>query len=275
MGKHGSNVDTMIFAHVNEFERSVSLVSIPRDIYIEGRKLNSVYADYGILEQVHWVENLLGRQIDEYVLIDMYVFRDVIDLMGGVEVTLAEDLIDPHYRVCDEQGENCGTLFYTAGTHHLSGTAALRVARSRYTTSDYSRAARQQLILEGIQMKARELGFGDADALFSIISTVVNLTETSITVDEALRYYFRHQSFDVNSGYVLSSGNVLSSVKVPVEYLTSLVVTVCDGDETYGEYYKASRDLEGIGCYETYAIYTLQAKEGNWDAIPWWVSSVL
>ncbi len=261
MGKNGSNVDTIMFANINSSTGQVTLVSIPRDLYVNGRKINSVYADYGIREQVRWVEDIVGYEIHKYALVDMFVFKDLIDLMGGVDVTLEQDLIDPTYKVCDNGV--CGTLSYDAGTHHLDGTAALRVARSRYSTSDYSRAARQQLILEAMQNKARTLGFGDANKVLAMIGTMIKATETDITVDEALRYYFKYQNFDISRGHVISSGNVLVTEKVPVDFVTSLWVESClDPNITET-------------CSGSYAVYTLAPRDGNWDVIHWWVRGLL
>ncbi len=261
MGKNGSNVDTIMFAYVDVDSRKVTLVSVPRDLYVNGRKINSVYADYGVYEQVRWVEEVIGYKIDKFVLIDMLVFRDVVDAMGGVDIVLEEPLIDPTYKVCEDGV--CSTLYYEEGEHHLDGTAALRVARSRYTSSDYARAARQQLILEGIQNKAQSLGLGDASTVMSLISTMIDSTDTDISLDEAIRYYFAYQSFWINRGYVLSSGNVLASVKVPVNYTTSLTVEECIDENNPST------------CEETYAIYTLSPRDGDWDVIRWYVASLL
>lgn len=261
MGKHGSNVDTLIFTNINSDAREITMISLPRDLYFNGRKINSVYATYGLEEQVRWVEDVVGYKIHNYILIDMYVFRDVIDLMGGVDVTLEEDLIDPTYKTCDDSG--CSTLYYEAGTHHLNGTEALRIARSRHTTSDYSRAERQQLILEGIKKKAMSLGIGDADTLLSLIDTVLESTETDIQVDDAIRYYFRYQNFTLNKGYVISTANVLDAVPVPVSYVTSHPIKTCL-DESKPE-----------TCTETYAIDTLMPENGNWQLIRDYVYSVL
>lgn len=261
MGKHGSNVDTIIFANINTNTRKITLLSVPRDLWVDGRKINSYYGSFGLYQQVKTVESILGYKIHKYILIDMYVFRDVIDLMGGVTVTLESDLVDPTYKTCDNG--ICSTLYYEAGEHHLDGTEALRVARSRHTTSDYSRASRQQLILEGIQEKAKSLGFGDAEALVDIIQTVLASTETDIAADEALRYYFRYQNFELSRGSVLSPANVLSSVAEPVNYVTSHEITFCL-DEAKPE-----------TCSAGYALDTLQPRDGNWDLIPWYVGSLL
>lgn len=261
MGKHGSNVDTMIFTNVDSETREITMISIPRDLYFNGRKINGVYAQYGVEEQVSWVEEVVGQRIDNYILIDMYVFRDIIDLMGGVDVTLTEDLIDPTYKTCE--GKVCSTLFYEAGTHHLDGTEALRIARSRHTTSDYSRAERQQLILEGIKEKAMSLGIGDSDTLMAILSTVIDSTETDISVDAALRYYFRYQNFTLNNGYVISTGNVLDAVPVPVGYVTSHPIKTCL-DESKPE-----------TCTEGFAIDTLMPEGGDWGLIRGYVQQIL
>lgn len=261
MGKHGSNVDTMIFVNINSDKREITMISVPRDLYFNGRKINGVYAQYGVEEQVSWVEEVVGQRIDNYILIDMYVFRDIIDLMGGVDVTLKEDLIDPTYKTCDDGV--CSTLYYEAGEHHLDGTEALRVARSRHTTSDYSRAERQQLIIEGLKKEAMSLGIGDADTLMSILSTVIDSTETDISVDSALRYYFRYQNYELNDGYVISTANVLDAVPVPVSYVTSHPIQTCL-DESKPQ-----------TCTDSYAIDTLMPTNGDWGLIRGYVEQIL
>ena len=261
MGKQGSNVDTLMFAHVDTSGRDVTLISVPRDLYVNGRKINSVYADYGVYEQVRWVEEVLGYQIDKFVLIDMYVFQDLVDLMGGIDVVLDEPLIDPTYKVCDDGV--CSTLYYEAGEHHLDGVAALRVARSRYTTSDYSRAARQQLILEAMQSKARSLGLGDANTVLGMMATMIDSTDTNISLDEAIKYYFTYQSFGVNRGHVLSSGNVLETIREPVDYVTSLTVEECLDENNPST------------CEESYAIYTLAPRDDDWDTVRWYVEGLV
>ncbi len=199
----------MIFANINTEKRRITLISIPRDLYYNGRKINSIYALYGMPEMKRTLSYITGYSIDRYILIDMYAFIDVIDLIGGIDVHLDKPVIDPTYKTLD--GGEWGTLYYRAGDHHLSGKQALRIARSRHTSSDFARAERQQMILKSLQKKARELGFGDAKKVSSLIGTVLKKTETDINVAEAVSYYFRYQSFNVRGGNVLSTGNVLSS----------------------------------------------------------------
>ncbi|QQR55534.1 LCP family protein [Candidatus Peregrinibacteria bacterium] len=261
MGKHGSNVDTMIFAHVDSVDGKVVLVSIPRDLYYQNRKINSIYAGKGVLAQLAAVEDVVGYKIQHYALVDMYVFRDIVNELGGIDVTLKEDLIDPTYKVCD--GDVCSTLYYEAGLHHLDGTEALRVARSRHTTSDYSRAERQQLILQGIQDKFRSLGVEDAATLFDLMTTILGALETDITLAQATQYVLKYQNYEIDGGNVISTVNVLSAVPVPVDYVTSHPIRICE-DETKPE-----------TCKDTFAIDTLQPKNSNWNLMRWYVSGLL
>ncbi|MDP2625071.1 MAG: LCP family protein, partial [Candidatus Peregrinibacteria bacterium] len=242
-GKHGGNVDTMIFTNVDTINQKVTMISIPRDLYYNSRKINSVYYSYGMDELTRELSDITGRRIDKYILVDMYVFIDLVDLVGGIDVILEEDLVDPTYKTYDNGV--AGTLYYPAGEHHFTGVQALRIARSRHTTSDYSRAARQQLIIEGLQIKAQNLGFGDATTVIELMETVLGSTETNIAIEEAMTYYFRYQNFEINRGNVLSSGNVLASLKIPVNYLTSLRIDTC------------SEAAIAEGCEIQYALYAL------------------
>jgi len=260
-GKNGSNVDTMIFTQINIPKHKITLISLPRDLYHENRKINSVYADYGMNELLRRISQITGYKVNQYVLVDMYVFRDLIDLVGGVNVTLENDLIDPTYKVL--QNGVASTLYYPAGTYHLNGTESLRIARSRHTTSDYDRADRQQLILGALQKKAQGLGFGDATTIIKLVQTVLDKTETNIAFEQALRYYFRYQNFNLNRGFVLSTANVLESVKIPVNYNTSLQIQSCSVVK--------SKQI----CETKNALYALIPRNNNWDYIKWYFRETL
>ena len=258
-GKHGSNVDTIIFANVNPENKKVTLISLPRDLYYQERKINSVYYYYGMDEFIREVEDITGQQIDKYMLIDMYVFADIIDAMGGIDITLTEDLIDPSYTTYDNG--IWSTLYYPAGDYHLNGTQTLRVARSRHYSSDYDRAERQQMILESIKDKGLSMGLSDTTALFEIVELVMDNTETDIGINEALMYFVQYKDYDISRGNVLSTGNILENQHVYVDYDTSAEEEVCD--EVSGE------------CEVQNFVYTLIPAGGNWDYIKWYFTQLL
>ena len=256
-GKNGNLIDTMIFAHVNEDTRKVRMISIPRDLYYQGRKINSYAYYYGLPELKKVLSNISGYELDKYILIDMYAFIDVIDLIGGVDVSLEHAVIDPTYRTVDNG--IASTLHYEPGDYHLSGVQALRLARTRHTSSDFARAERQQMIIESIQDKARNFGFGDADTIYEISKSVLAQTETDINVDEAIQYFFRYQNYDIESNNVMSSGNVLYVPPYITKENCNELIAVA---EAAGQ--------PRPGCENENQAYTLLPRNNNWNVIKWY-----
>jgi LCP family protein required for cell wall assembly len=83
------------------------------------------------------VEGALGITLQYYVLIDMQGFSDLIDALGGIEITVAEEL-----PIGINGGPVVGTI--EAGTQTMDGTTALWYARTRYNMTDYERMVRQR-----------------------------------------------------------------------------------------------------------------------------------
>jgi LCP family protein required for cell wall assembly len=247
-----------MIVHINHQQKKITLINLPRDLYYNGRKINSVYHLYGMDEFVRQVALLSGLEIERYILIDMYAFIEVIDFMGGIDVVLDKALIDPSYKTYDDG--QWSTLYYKAGEHHLNGTQVLRLARSRHYSSDFARAERQQDIVRAIKKKAANLGFGDAETVLKIISVIIAKTETNISIQEAISYYFRYQNFELQSGGVLSTGNVLKST-----YSGELVA-----DKKPQEC--AEEDPE---CKVDKGAYILLPRNGDWNVVKWYIREQL
>lgn len=261
-GKNGSLVDTMIFANINTETRKITLVSVPRDLYYNNRKINSYYALFGMEEMKRVLSNITGYKVDKFILIDMYAFIEVIDLIGGIDVHLDEAVIDPTYKVND--GGQWSTLYYRVGDHHLSGKQALRLARTRHTSSDFARAERQQMIIKALQTKARSFGFGDAATLNSMAQAVLAKTETDFNIADAISAYFRYQGFEVESGNVLSSGNVLES-----KYTGDLNPDKCPEDKP------ETPEDESKNCSHEKGQYILLPRNGNWNTVKWYFHKLI
>jgi len=90
------------------------------------------------------VGGILGKEITHYVLIDFDGFRRLIDAVGGIDIDVPKRLYDASYPT-----RNWGytVVDIPAGLQHFDGDKALKYARSRYSTSDFDRSKRQQLIL--------------------------------------------------------------------------------------------------------------------------------
>lgn len=207
IGTHEKNADTMIIAHADQNTGTTHMVSIPRDLWYNNRKINSVYRYYGPEALVRELSELTGLTIDHYISVDMYAFVEVINIMGGIDIVLDEALIDPSYKI-KENGQ-WTTLHYPAGPIHLDGLGALRVARSRHSTNDFDRAKRQQRVISAMKDKAVEMGLSDMDQLFQFISAAIEYTDTDMSAAQMLRTFLRFKDTDINMGNVIDNTNIL------------------------------------------------------------------
>ena len=261
----------MIFANINSRTHQIVLVSIPRDLYYNNRKINSYYSLYGMEELKRVLSKITGFQIDKYILIDMYAFIEVIDLIGGVDVHLDQPVIDPTYKVLD--GGVWSTLYYRAGDHHLSGKQALRLARTRHTSSDFARSNRQQMILKALQKKAQLFGLGDAGKLTEIAKTILSKTETDLSLTEAIPAYFRYQGFAIEGGNVLSTENVLTSKytgELKANECLSKAVNKVQTDEIGSDKIAVKEN-----CLKDKGEYILLPRNNNWNLIRWYFHQLI
>lgn len=173
--------DTIIVASIQPSTRSISMLSLPRDLYltdtteVENSRINALYSNYWSLHSnkadspedssilaLKSVAEEIGKRLDlpihGVVKVDFTAFENIIDAMGGIEIDVPEDLTDYTYPL--EEGK-VGTFSVKAGPQRMNGETALRYARSRHSTSDFDRAARQQLILRAALQRAGEQNIVD------------------------------------------------------------------------------------------------------------------
>ena len=152
-GETESRSDALILATLNQKEKTVKLLSIPRDSYVyfpnEGYKdkINHAYGKGGPLSTIETVEYLLKVPIDYYVKMNFDAFIDVVDALGGIEA-------DVPYVIKEKDQFDQNTVELTRGFHTLDGREALALARTRKRDNDIERGKRQQMILEAIVQKA-------------------------------------------------------------------------------------------------------------------------
>jgi polyisoprenyl-teichoic acid--peptidoglycan teichoic acid transferase len=166
--------DTMVIAILRPNEGQVSLISIPRDLWVyipdwENQRINTAYqhgvsvgypgGGPGLLKDT--ILYNLGIRIDHTAMVEFDGFRQIVDTLGGVDVPVAcaytdWRLIDPSY---DPQNENNWYL-HTAGPGllHMDGDLALWYARSRQKSSDFDRGRRQQEVLRSLFTQALQAG---------------------------------------------------------------------------------------------------------------------
>jgi len=94
--------------------------------------------------------NLYGLDIKYYVEVNFKGFREVVDALGGVTVNVQVPLLDDNF---PGPGGRRVRLFVPAGMQHMTGSQALDYARSRKSTSDFERGARQQRIIVSLRQQ--------------------------------------------------------------------------------------------------------------------------
>jgi LCP family protein required for cell wall assembly len=139
-----TRTDTMMIVSISKGQRQISMLSLPRDtvdiplangLTYTG-KVNGIAWEYGYEGLVGAMETLLAIDIDAYIKVDMDNFAQLVDAVDGVRVRNTEWLNDQYM-----------DIYLAPGTYRLDGATALKYVRSRKTTSDYARAARQQQVL--------------------------------------------------------------------------------------------------------------------------------
>lgn len=199
-GHDGGNLtDTIIVASIDYDHKLVSMLSLPRDLYVKSQKLqageriNQIYAlgksqinsKAGMEALSEIASGISGLQIDYYAKVDFEGFVKIVDSLGGVDLNVEKDIYDPYYPLGETT--HYQTFSIKAGPQHLDGSTALKYARSRKTTSDFDRARRQQQLLSAIKEKALSMNvLTDPGKIQALYASLQDSIETNFTVDEII-----------------------------------------------------------------------------------------
>lgn len=195
--EEGIRSDTLILVHVNPADGWAGMLSLPRDSMVTIpnlglRKINNAYT-YGYNNAAaiygegtdpeagggalaaETVAGFLNLSIDYIAQVDFNGFQQVVNTLGGIALDVERPILDPSYPTQDYGYER---IYIPAGLQVLDGATALRFARSRHSSSDFDRAARQQQVLRAIlnELRARDL-LGQA----TLLPELARSLETSIS----------------------------------------------------------------------------------------------
>ena len=226
--------DSMMVLTVNTEKKTVKLISFMRDLYVNipGYGYNRLNASYqlGGSELVGRTLNAnFGIYVDGYVKVDFDGFSDIIDAIGGVEVTLT-----------DEEALYLNTTNYiskkkyrtvVAGKQTLNGNQALGYCRVRKRacitgeTDDYGRTARQRLVIEDIFKKVKKMRLFD---MLGLAYDALPMITTDISKKDIISYVKLAASLNLKkietsripvngafTGQEVKLGNVPAKVLVP------------------------------------------------------------
>jgi LCP family protein required for cell wall assembly len=204
----GSRTDTVMIASLDPRNGTVTLLSIPRDlyIYIPGwtmNRINTVFAAGGFEYLSLTMRYNFGLEVHHWVKVNLAGFEQAIDILGGIYVRVGRSITDK----CQDK-----VYSYTPGTYHMDGRTALCYVRMRKTTSDFDRLRREQEVLQGMFNRVLNLdGLARVPQLYSLFAstfrTDMNLGDVLSLVPLALTLSTdasRIRHFSIGSQYVKS-----------------------------------------------------------------------
>lgn len=191
--------DTIISASYDHKKNILSMISIPRDLHIVDKEFNStrineIYfmaneklqdSDLALKYLMKKTEEVTGVDYQYYVKINFDGFKEIIDVLGGIDVNIPNSIYDPFY----PKGESTGYEIFSIqqGLQHLDGKTALKYARSRKTSSDFDRSNRQHEIIMSAKDKALQKAF-DKNTLQNLLQAAQDNIETNFTVREIMSF---------------------------------------------------------------------------------------
>ena len=181
---------SMILVRVDPVARHVTMLSIPRDLWVPlsvggAAKIDAAYSYGGAPTAIATVERNFGIHVDDYVWVGLRGLVKLIDYMGGVDVTTSNPVLDDFYPA-DLESANPYSYKRVAvlpGPQHLDGIHALEYVRSRHgdIQEDFGRSQRQQQVLLALRGKAKNINPTDLPGIVTTFNgefkTSMNLTD--------------------------------------------------------------------------------------------------
>jgi polyisoprenyl-teichoic acid--peptidoglycan teichoic acid transferase len=151
-GEVGRTDTLLVFVGDRAMPR-VAMLSVPRDLWVAipgygQERVNTAYELGGPQTAKQTISNVLGQPIDRYLVIGLQGVRDVVDAVGGVDITVPQAIHDATYPT-DDYGYQVVDI--PAGRQHMDGDTALKYARTRHQDSDFARTARQQQVVAAVR----------------------------------------------------------------------------------------------------------------------------
>ncbi|MEW5989352.1 MAG: LCP family protein [Chloroflexota bacterium] len=195
-----TRTDSMMVLTVDPVGMTAGALSLPRDLWVEipdfgVDRVNQAYylgeayqvPGGGPALAMETVEALLGISLDYYVTVNFDAFIEVVDLIGGIDVTVSEEIDDQSY---PDRCYGYDPFHIEPGQQHLNGATALKYARTRATFGgDIDREARQQQVILAVREKVTQLNMlprlvTQAPQLWLTFQRNVH---TNMTLDEAIQ----------------------------------------------------------------------------------------
>ncbi len=193
---------SMILIRVVPASKQVTMLSIPRDLYVPlsvggTGKIDGAYSYGGPGAAIATVENDFGVHVDDYVWVGLLGLIRLIDAIGGIDVVTTNPVMDDYYPqdIFSNDPYGYDRIAVLAGPQHLDGIHAMQYVRSRHgdLQSDFGRSQRQQQVLLAIRQKAKLLAPEDLPLLATSISDEL---KTNMSLEQVATLLPLASSFD-------------------------------------------------------------------------------
>lgn len=204
-GESIARTDTMLVVSINRDTGTVSMLSLPRDLYVymPVTGMNRLNVTYGVGGNLGWNGGAffymrqvllynLGINVHYYAMVDLSGFASLIDRIGGIDIAVDCPIQDYPLIGAEVPADAIKTTEdgkYTLGVgyYHLSGAEALWYARSRGNSDDFDRGRRQQQILRAAAKQVLSSGLlNDVAGLPGLINEGLQAVETDLTFNDIL-----------------------------------------------------------------------------------------
>lgn len=231
--KEGYRTDVIIYAQLNLANNTLNMIQIPRDTYVASNKLdhkiNSSYISFTKgkltpkIENVYTsVEEVLGLRADNYILVDINGFRNIIDAIGGVE-------FDVPIRMFYNDPDQNLHIDLQKGKQILNGKKAEMLVRFRQN-DDHTGYPRADLDRNEVQ---RKFIYAVIDKVFDI-TNFSKLPELVTSVASSVK-----TSFD--NAKILQYATI--ALSVPRENINIMGIEGVAENRPYGSYFVANKNL--------------------------------
>ena len=249
--------DTIMLVNLSSESKKITMLSLPRDIWIPAirAKLNSAYHYGGFEMASESVFTVTGIKPDFYMVIDFSLFKDLINSIGGVDVTVENSFVDEKYPIEGKENDLCDgdklyrcryeTINFEKGIQKMDGETALKFVRSRNAIgdegTDLAREARQQKVIEAVKNKllSKEV-LGKPKVIRKLYEVVVAHIETNIDKNTAISI----------ARFILESRNNIKFLSIPEEF-----IKISQNDKRYD--------------YQ----YVFIPVQSNWNEFQEWINS--
>ena len=194
---YSARTDTMILVSICNNTDKIYLTSFMRDtwVHIPGygySRLNAANALGGPQLVMQTIEENFKIKVDRYAMVNFLTFVDVVNSVGGVEMTLTGDEVyymNEYIRTYRAEFEDFveqvpgGTEYISeAGTYRLNGVQALSYCRIRYVGDDFERTNRQRKVIGAIFNEAKGLNIAEISSLAEVLFPQIMTNITSMEV---------------------------------------------------------------------------------------------